>query len=151
MTTEHSAYRPFQVLMVEDNGGDVFLMQKALREKVLSIRVDVVTDGEDGLAYLRREGRFEDALRPDLVLLDLNLPLMDGRTLLRKVKRDPALRAIPILVFTSSSLDSDIREAYDLDANSYVMKPTDLAGFRRVAEDLSDFWFKRALLPPQES
>ena len=130
------------VLLVEDSWGDVLLMRQALRDANLPFHLNIVTDGEDALDFLNREGKYSGAFRPDLVVLDLNLPRMDGRIFLRRIKENPVFQNIPVVILTSSQLDSDIREAQGLNADSYMVKPIDLNGFLRIARNLWDFWFK---------
>lgn len=138
----------FEILLVEDNSGDVFLLKKAFQESLVAAHLNIVTDGEEALAFLNREDRFKEAPAPDIVLLDLNLPRMDGRAVLRRIKSHPKFRTIPVIVLTSSRLESDVREAYEMSANGYLMKPLDLRGFQETARSLRDFWFKRVVLPP---
>jgi CheY-like chemotaxis protein len=135
--------RPVEVLWVEDNWGDVLLMKEAFQENHLRARLNVVTDGEEAMAFLNHEAKHLGAPSPDIILLDLNLPRMDGRALLRRLKRHPRFNAVPIVVLTSSRLDSDMREAFDMDANGYIVKPVDLSGFLQTTKTLQDFWFKR--------
>jgi CheY-like chemotaxis protein len=139
--------RPIEVLLVEDNPGDVRLTREALREGKVHNNLNVAQDGVEALAYLRREGRYADAVRPDLVLLDLNLPRMTGREVLEEMKGDPALRHIPVVVLTSSQAEQDIVKAYDLHANCYISKPVDLDQFIHVVRSIEDFWFTIVKLP----
>ncbi|MDB4952305.1 MAG: transcriptional regulator [Gemmatimonadetes bacterium] len=132
--------RPLEILLVEDNPGDVRLAREALNEGTVPHRLNVADNGVKALAYLRRQPPYQDARRPDLVILDLNLPRMDGREVLAEAKSDPALRAIPIVVFTSSGAEQDIRRAYDLHANCYVSKPVDLDRFILVVQSIAAFW-----------
>ena len=141
--------RPVEILLVEDNPGDVRLTQEALREGKVRNNLSVAADGVEAIAYLRREGEYADAVRPDLILLDLNLPRKDGREVLEEIKADPALRHIPVVVLTSSQAEEDIVRAYDLHANCYVTKPVDLDQFIRVVESIEDFWFTIVKLPPE--
>lgn len=138
---------PFEVLLVEDNPGDVDLTREALEEAKLYVRLNVVRDGEAALAFLRREGAHAAAPRPDLILLDLNLPKLDGRGVLAEVKRDPELRAIPVVVLTSSTAEQDIVRAYELNANCYVTKPVDLEQFLTIVRSIEQFWFTVVKLP----
>ena len=117
--------RPFEVLLVEDNPGDVRLTQEALKDEAAINNIMVVEDGEQALAFLRREGEHGDARRPDLILLDLNLPKMDGREVLAEIKSDPDLKRVPVVVLTTSQAERDILESYNLHANSYITKPVD--------------------------
>jgi CheY-like chemotaxis protein len=132
--------RPAEILLVEDNAGDVRLTMEAMREGRLRTNVSVVSDGEQALAFLKREGKYEDAPRPDLILLDLNLPRMDGRDVLQEIKRHEGLRSIPVIVLTTSSAPSDIAHCYDLHANCYITKPVDLDAFIDVVKSIEGFW-----------
>jgi two-component system, chemotaxis family, response regulator Rcp1 len=139
--------RPVEILLVEDNPGDVRLTREALKEGKVSNRLHVATDGVEALAFLRREGEYADAVRPDLILLDLNLPKKDGRQVLGEVKGDPALRQIPVVILTSSQAEEDICRSYDLHANCYVTKPVDLDRFMTVVRAVEDFWLTIVRLP----
>ena len=141
--------RPVEILLVEDNPGDVRLTREALREGKVRNNLNVAPDGVEALAYLRRQGRYADATRPDLILLDLNLPKMDGREVLEAVKADASLRNIPIVILTSSQAEQDIVRAYDLHANCYVTKPVDLDQFIHVVKSIEDFWFSIVKLPSE--
>jgi chemotaxis family two-component system response regulator Rcp1 len=138
-----------EILLVEDNPGDVRLTIEAFKEGKVLNRVNVVDNGVDALAYLRREGRFADAPRPDLILLDLNLPRKNGRTVLAEIKEDPQLKRIPVVVLTTSQAEEDILSSYDLHANSYVTKPVGLDQFIDVVKSIEDFWIVVARLPPR--
>ncbi len=146
----NSLGRPAVILLVEDNLGDVELTREALEEAKLLNTLHVVPDGMEALAFLRQQGPYASAPRPDLILLDLNLPKKDGREVLAEVKADPALRIIPIIVLTTSNADEDILKAYKLNANSYVPKPVDFAGFAAVVRSIQCFWFSVVVLPPKE-
>ena len=139
--------RPIEILLVEDNPGDVRLTVEALKEGRVHVNLNVVRDGVEALMYLRREGTHAEARRPDLVLLDLNLPRKDGREVLSEVKADPALRRIPIVVLTTSAAEQDILRTYELHANCYINKPVDLDQFIRVVQSIEDFWFTVVKLP----
>jgi two-component system, chemotaxis family, response regulator Rcp1 len=139
--------RPIEVLLVEDNPGDVRLTREALREGKVRNNLHVVRDGLEALAFLRRADSFEDAVRPDLILLDLNLPRMDGREVLQEIKQDPALRNIPVVVLTTSEAEQDIVRAYDLHANCYITKPVGLEQFITVVQSIESFWFSIVKLP----
>jgi two-component system, chemotaxis family, response regulator Rcp1 len=139
--------QPIRILLVEDNPGDVELTLKALQEGKLGSDIAVATDGDEAMAYLRREGRHAKATRPDLVLLDLNLPKMDGREVLLAIKADERLREIPVVVLTSSEAERDIVESYRLQANCYVTKPVDLEQFLTVVKTVEQFWFEVVQLP----
>lgn len=141
--------RPVEILLVEDNPGDVRLTREALKEGKIRNNLNVVGDGVEALRYLRREGPYAESTRPDLILLDLNLPRMDGREVLEAVKADPSLRLIPVVVLTSSAAEQDIVRAYDLHANCYVSKPVDLDQFIHVVKSIEDFWFSIVKLPPE--
>ncbi len=139
--------QPIHILLVEDNAGDARLTQEALRAGKIHSRLNVVTDGEAALSFLRREGTHAAAPRPDLILLDLNLPGMSGREVLAVIKTDEDLRRIPVVVLTSSAAEQDILESYDLRANCYVCKPVDLDQFMKVVQSIEDFWLTIVKLP----
>ncbi|HEU0298396.1 MAG TPA: response regulator [Longimicrobium sp.] len=140
---------PIEVLLVEDNPGDVRLTREALKEGKVHNNLSVVQDGVEALAFLRREGPHAAAPRPDVVLLDLNLPRKDGREVLAEIKADPALRTIPVVILTSSEAERDIVRAYALHANCYITKPVDLDQFITVVKSIEDFWFTIVKLPPE--
>lgn len=140
-------YRPIEILLVEDNLGDVRLIREALKDAKVHNRISVVGDGVDALAFLRQEGKYTDAPRPDLILLDLNLPKMNGREVLSVIKQDEELRNIPVVVVTSSEADQDIVESYKLHANCYVTKPVDLDQFFHIVKAIRDFWLVIVKLP----
>lgn len=135
------------ILLVEDNEGDAHLTQEALRRAKVRNNVHIVTDGAEAMTFLRNEPPFTDAARPDLVLLDLNLPGMDGREVLEAMKGDPRLRTIPVVVVTSSEAEQDIVRTYELNANCYVTKPVDLQQFLHVIGSVGDFWLDIVKLP----
>ena len=141
------AKRPLQILLVEDNPGDVRLTREVMKEGKVSNNLNVVGDGVEALAFLRREGAYVNAPRPDLILLDLNLPRKDGREVLLEIKEEPCLRRIPVVVLTTSEAEQDILRSYDLHANCYITKPVDLEHFIRVVEAIEDFWLTIARLP----
>ena len=136
-----------QVLLVEDNPGDVRLTKEALKEGKLLNQLTVVGDGVEALSFLRKEGVYADAPQPELILLDLNLPKKDGREVLAEIKADPNLRRIPVVVLTTSSSEEDILKIYDLHANCYVKKPIDLDKFIEVVRECERFWLQVARLP----
>ena len=136
-----------EILLVEDNPGDVRLTQEALKETKLRNNLNVVWDGEEAMAFLRREGQYADAPRPDLVLLDLNLPKKDGREVLAEMKGDPGLKRIPVVILTTSMAEADVLRMYDLHANCYVTKPVDLDQFIRVVQTIEEFWLTIVSLP----
>ena len=139
--------RPVEILLVEDNPGDARLAFEALREARVSNNLTWVANGVDAMAFLRREGRYAAAVRPDLVLLDLNLPKKDGREVLTEIKSDGGLRRIPVVILTTSQAEEDIAGAYQLNANSYITKPVDLEQFIRVVQSIDDFWLTIVELP----
>ena len=139
--------KPIEILLVEDNPGDVRLTKEALREAKLSTRMHVAYDGVDALAFLRREGVYAEMPRPDLILLDLNLPKKGGREVLAEIKADEHLRRIPVVILTTSQAEQDIIETYNLHANAYVNKPVDLDQFAKVVKSIEDFWFEIVRLP----
>jgi len=140
---------PIEILLVEDNPADVRLTVEALKEEKIYNNLHVVIDGEEALAFLRRKGKFEKAVRPDLILLDLNLPKIDGRDVLKEIKSDDSLKAIPVVVLTVSKSDEDILKSYNLHANCYISKPVDLKQFIKVAKSIQDFWLTIVKLPPK--
>jgi CheY-like chemotaxis protein len=141
--------RPIAILLVEDNPGDVRLTMEALREAKVHNRVHVAPDGVAAMAFLRQEGTYADAPRPDLILLDLNLPKKDGREVLAEIKADDRLKHIPVVILTTSHAEQDILQSYDLHANCYVTKPVDLDQFIRVVRSIEDFWLTVVALPPE--
>lgn len=141
---------PFEILLVEDNPGDVFLTQEAFREGRLAHRLSVVEDGEEAMRFLRREGKHSNAPQPDLILLDLNLPKKDGRELLGEVKSDPELRQIPVIVLTTSGAEQDIARAYKLHANCYLTKPIQMDDFLKTIRSVEDFWLSVVRLPTKD-
>ena len=140
--------KPVEIMLVEDNPGDVRLTQEALKEGKMLNNLHVVGDGVEALAFLRREGEYADAPRPDVILLDLNLPKKDGREVLAEVKADEDLRRIPVVVLTVSKAEEDILKTYDLHANCYITKPLDLDQFIKVVKAIEDFWLTIVKLPP---
>jgi two-component system, chemotaxis family, response regulator Rcp1 len=142
--------RPLDILLVEDNPADVRITREALQVDRLWANLAVATDGEEALAYLRRKGKFANAARPDLILLDLNLPKMDGREVLAEIKADKGLKSIPVVILTTSQADEDVERAYGLHANCYITKPVGLREFRKVVASIEDFWFAVVKLPPKE-
>lgn len=141
------SFRPINILLVEDNPGDVELTEDALRRSKVTTRVSVVTDGEDAMNFLRRQASYQEETMPDLVLLDLNLPRKDGMEVLREMKQDPALKHIPVVILTTSEAERDILASYELGANCFISKPVDLTEFRKVVESIDDFWFTIVKLP----
>jgi CheY-like chemotaxis protein len=140
---------PIEVLLVEDDPGDVLMTREAFEEHKVRNRLTVVSDGVEALAYLRRQGRYADAVRPDLVLLDLNLPKRDGREVLAESKSDESLRQIPVVVLTTSQAEDDVLHSYRLHANAYVTKPVDFEQFIAVVRRIDDFFVSVVKLPPR--
>ena len=146
---DQGACRPIEILMVEDNPGDVRLTVEALKEAKVRNNLHTVEDGVEALAFLRREGRYTEVPRPDLVLLDLNLPKMNGREVLAEIKEDPDLRRIPVVILTISQAEQDIVKSYNLHANCYITKPVDLDQFLEVVKSIENFWLTIVKLPPR--
>lgn len=140
--------QPVEILLVEDDPGDVLITREALESSKVSNHLSVVSNGEEALAFLRREPPFGDAARPGLILLDLNLPRLDGREVLASVKADPDLRRIPVVILTTSSADEDIVRSYDLHANAYVTKPVDFDQFMSAVRQIDEFFVTIVTLPP---
>ncbi|GAB1535871.1 response regulator [Geovibrio sp. ADMFC3] len=138
---------PFEILLVEDNAGDARLLKEAFRDIDTPCNINVVKDGVDALRFLYRQDEFFSAPRPDLILLDLNLPRKDGREVLADVKQNESVKSIPVIVLTTSSSEKDIQTAYGLYANSYIKKPVDLDEFEHVVKTIEQFWLKLAFLP----
>jgi two-component system, chemotaxis family, response regulator Rcp1 len=141
---------PIEILLVEDNPGDVRLTIEALNEGRFANIINVAVDGFEAMAFLRREGKYANAPKPDLVLLDLNLPKKNGREVLAEIKTDSNLKCIPVVILTSSQAEKDIVETYNLHANCYITKPVDFEQFIRVVRSIEDFWFAVVRLPPRE-
>lgn len=150
MSTELSEPRPIDILLVEDSAGDARLAREALRECRIRNVIHLVGDGTDAMEFLRRQGPWANAPRPDMILLDLNLPRMGGREVLAAIKSDPELKRIPVVILTISKHEEDVRSAYDLHANCYITKPLDLGQFMNVVRTIEDFWFTIVRLPPGE-
>lgn len=144
---DKTALTPIEIMLVEDNPGDVRLTRETLKETKIANRLSVAADGVEALAMLRREGRHASAPRPDLVLLDLNLPKIGGREVLAAIKNDPSLRSIPVVVLTTSKADEDILKSYELHANCFISKPVEFDGFVKVVRSIEDFWFTVVRLP----
>jgi len=141
--------RPVEILLVEDSPADVRLTREALKQYKVLNKLSVVGDGEQAIAFLRQEGEYADVPRPDLLLLDLNLPKKDGREVLEEIKKDEKLRRIPVVVLTTSKAEEDVLKAYDLNANCYVTKPVDLDQFMKVVKSVGCFWLSIVKLPPE--
>ena len=138
---------PIEILLVEDNAGDVRLTIEALRESKVRNNLHVASDGVQAMDFLRQQGHYEHAIRPDLVLLDLNLPRKDGREVLAEIKADPKLKTIPVVVLTTSRAERDVLQSYELQANCYITKPVDLEQFITVVRSIEDFWLTIVTLP----
>lgn len=139
--------KPVEILLAEDNPGDVMLTRKALEQGKLANNLHVTTDGVDALEFLRQDGGYEDAPRPDLILLDLNMPRKDGQEVLEELRADDDLRRIPVVVLTSSESEEDIVRSYELNANAYLTKPVDFDGFVEIVNRLENFWFQVVKFP----
>lgn len=139
--------RPVEILLVEDNPGDVRLTEEALKEGKVLNNIHLAQDGVEAVSFLQKEGKYADAVRPDLILLDLNLPKKDGREVLMEIKEDEALRRIPVVVLTTSKAEEDIIRTYDYHANCYITKPVDFDQFIKVVKSIEDFWLSLVKLP----
>ena len=151
MNIRHSRIKPLNVLLVEDSPGDVRLTQEAFRNTDESIRLHVTIDGVEAMAFLRHEGAHTRAPRPDLILLDLNLPKMDGREVLAHIKSDEDLKTIPTVILTTSEAEADFVKCYQLQANCYLSKPVQLSAFEGLVKGINEFWLTKARLPPHQS
>jgi CheY-like chemotaxis protein len=140
---------PIRILLIEDNPADVRLTRENLKDSKIRNNLYVVSDGADAMAFLRREGKFGNAARPDLILLDLNRPKKDGREVLTEIKSDDKLRSIPVVVLTISKAEEDVLKTYDLHANCYITKPIDLEQFAKVVKSIEDFWLSIVRLPQE--
>lgn len=150
MSMTDQPVRPIEVLLVEDDEGDVLMTREALAEGKVLNRLSVVNDGVEAVEYLRQNGEYNDASRPDLILLDLNLPKKDGREVLAEVKSDPDLHSIPVVVLTTSSAERDIVQSYELQANAYVTKPVGYDAFLEALRGIEHFWMCVVRLPDAE-
>jgi two-component system, chemotaxis family, response regulator Rcp1 len=139
---------PIEVLLVEDSVGDVRLTREAFKDARVHINLHVAVDGDDAMAFLKRERQYANAPRPDLILLDLNLPKKDGREVLKEIKENPTLAIIPVVILTTSASEEDILRTYQLHANCYISKPVDLEGFLKVVKSIDTFWLSVVKLPP---
>jgi CheY-like chemotaxis protein len=147
--TYHTPTQPLEILLVDDNPGDVRLIQEAMREAKSRHELRVVRDGMEAMTYLRKRAPYVSSERPDLIMLDLNLPKKDGREVLAELKSDPDLRRIPVVVLTTSDAPGDIIRSYDLFANCYVAKPTSMSQFVSTIQAIEHFWLDTAMLPPK--
>ncbi|CCE22206.1 response regulator [Methylotuvimicrobium alcaliphilum] len=141
--------RAAEFLLVEDNPGDVRLTKEALTESKVKNNLNVVGDGEEAMAFLKRQGKYAEAPRPDVILLDLNLPKKNGREVLEEIKADPSLKRIPVVIITSSEAEQDVLKTYDLHVNCYVNKPVDLEQFIKVVQSIETFWLTIVKLPSE--
>lgn len=141
--------KPIKIMLVEDNPGDIRLTVEALKESKVKNTLSVVQDGVEALAFLKREGKYASAERPDIIFLDLNLPRKNGREVLAEIKADNILKRIPVVILTTSAAEQDILKTYELHANCYVTKPVDLEKFIEVVKSIEDFWFTIVRLPPE--
>lgn len=141
--------KPVEILLVEDNPGDVDLTLEALESSRIRNTLSVAVDGEEAMAFLRRSGKYAGVSRPDLILVDLNMPKRDGREVLAEIKADDDLKRIPVVIMTSSDVEKDVLESYNLHANCYIKKPLDLHQFIRVIKGIEDFWLTIVILPPK--
>jgi CheY-like chemotaxis protein len=139
--------KPMEVLLVEDSAGDVRLTREALKDAKVHVHLQVASDGIEAMAFLKREGQHVDAPRPDLILLDLNLPKKDGRQVLEEIKQSSTLKSIPVVILTTSASEADILRSYMLHANCYITKPVDLNGFLDVVKSIDNFWLSVVKLP----
>ena len=137
-----------EILLVEDNIGDVRLTTEALKEGKITNNISVVNDGVEALAFLRKEGKYKDAPRPDLIFLDLNMPRKDGREVLVEIKNDPSLKTIPVIILTTSQADQDILMTYEAHANCFITKPVNLEQFLKITKMIEEFWLTMVKLPP---
>jgi CheY-like chemotaxis protein len=140
--------RPIEILLVEDNPGDVNLTRIALADREINVNLSVVADGVEAMNFLHRKGEYHQAIHPDLILLDWNLPRKDGREVLLEIKANERLQRIPIVVLTTSQSEEDILKAYNLHANCYITKPVDFNRFIQIVQSIEDFWFTVVQLPP---
>ena len=143
-------FKAVEILLIEDNPGDVRLTLEALKESKIINNLQVVDDGIEALSYLKKEGIYKDKPRPDLIILDLNLPRKDGREVLGEIKSDPVLKQIPIVILTTSEAEEDIIKSYELHANCYITKPVNMEQFIKVVKSVGDFWFSIVMLPPSD-
>ena len=142
-----NSIKPIKILLVEDNEGDIYLTVEAFKEGKFSNHLTVVKDGEEAINYLLKEGLYADAVTPDLILLDINLPKMDGKEVLRVIKNHEVLRSIPVVILTTSSAEKDIMDSYNGHANCYIVKPVKLESFLSVVNSIENFWISIVTLP----
>ena len=141
--------KPVEILLIEDNAGDIRLTIDALKEGRVLNHINIVKDGEEAMDYLKKQGKYLESLVPDIILLDLNLPKMNGLQVLQEIKNSAVLKKIPVVILTSSAADEDVINAYDNHVNCYIRKPVDLDSFMEVIKKIEDFWFSLVKLPSQ--
>jgi CheY-like chemotaxis protein len=147
MMANQAAIKQIEILLVEDNEGDIGLVEEVFQEAKIRNNLYVAEDGEEAMLFLHKEGKFSDVPRPDIILLDLNLPRKDGREVLKEIKEDDSLKRIPVVVLTTSKAEEDILKSYNLHANSYITKPVDFNQFIKVIKSIEDFWLDVVKLP----
>ena len=147
METWEGNTMPIEILLVEDSPGDVRLTREAFKDARVLVNLQVAGDGEEAMAFLKREGKYSSKPRPDIILLDLNLPKKDGRVVLAEIKEDPKLQTIPVVILTTSASEADVLKSYSLHANCYITKPVDLDGFLKVVKSIDGFWLSVVRLP----
>ncbi|OKH22623.1 response regulator [Hydrococcus rivularis NIES-593] len=147
--SERDFNKPIEILLIEDNPGDIELTKIALEDNKMTINLSVVEDGVEALKFLKKEGKYANAPHPDLILLDLNLPKKDGREVLAEMKADPILKRIPVVILTTSQAEEDVLRAYNLCANCYITKPVDFDRFVKIVRSIENFWFTIVKLPPE--
>jgi CheY-like chemotaxis protein len=147
--SDRDCRKPIEILLVEDNPGDIQLTRIALEDNKMSVNLNVVEDGVEALTFLKKEGQYINAPHPDLVLLDLNLPRKDGREVLAEMKADPILKRVPVVILTTSQAEEDVLKAYNLSANCYINKPVDFDRFVKIVRSIENFWFTIVKLPPE--
>jgi chemotaxis family two-component system response regulator Rcp1 len=147
METLEGNTMPIEILLVEDSPGDVRLTREAFKDARVLVNLHVAGDGEEAMAFLKREGKYSSKPRPDIILLDLNLPKKDGRAVLAEIKEDPSLQTIPVVILTMSASEADVLKSYSLHANCYITKPVDLDGFLKVVKSIDGFWLSVVRLP----
>jgi chemotaxis family two-component system response regulator Rcp1 len=147
METLEGNIMPIEILLVEDSPGDVRLTREAFKDARVLVNLQVAGDGEEAMAFLKREGKYSSKPRPDIILLDLNLPKKDGRAVLAEIKEDPNLQTIPVVILTMSASEEDVLKSYSLHANCYITKPVDLDGFLKVVKSIDGFWLSVVRLP----
>ncbi len=147
--SSEKAIMPIEVLLVDDNPGDAQLTRIALEDSKISVHLNVVEDGVEAIAFLRKQEKYAQAAHPDIILLDLNLPRKDGREVLAEIKGDENLKRIPVVILTTSQAEEDILEAYNLSANCYITKPVDFDQFVKIVKSIENFWFAIVKLPPE--